>query len=252
MPIPIPIPFTLVTAEYPPVLTKTFELAADGTLVKSTSAQLARGTLEIVELAGLEDLARVVLGLGKNQALIWGLPKDRTAKVLVTEAQLEEAPPGAIARMKASFEWNAGPGIMMIDYDPAAGQPSVSREALVAALRQAAPALRGAQMLWMPSSSSHICRIGGEDLTGLRGQRLYVAVQDARDIPRAGRALVDRLWLAGHGYMRVSSNGSLLPRTLVDASVWEPNRLDFAAGAAVGPGLEQRRGAPILIPSQEI
>ena len=246
---PDSIPLTVVTAEYPPVLTKTYDLAEDGTLVKGTSAQLAAGQIEILELADLEALARVVLGLKKNQALVFGLPKDRKAKKLVTEARLDEVP-GAIARTKDDFEWNPGPGYWMLDYDPPDGQPSISREALVAALRQAVPALRGTPMLWMPSSSSYICRIGAEDLTGLRGQRLYLVVDDARDIPRAGRALVDRLWLAGHGYMRVSSNGSLLPRTLVDAAVWEPNRLDFAAGASVGPGLEQRRGAPVLIPQE--
>ena len=245
------VPLTLVTSEYPPVLTKQFDLLDSGKLKKSTSAQLAVGRIEILEIADLEALAKVTLGLRKNQALIFGLPKDRKAKKLVTEARLDEVP-GAIARTKDDFEWNAGPGYWMLDYDPPDGQPSISREALVAALHEAVPALRGTPMLWMPSSSSHICRIGGEDLTGLRGQRLYVVVDDARDIPRAGRALIDRLWLAGHGYMRVSSNGSLLPRTLVDAAVWEPNRLDFAAGASVGPGLEQRRGAPILIPSQEI
>lgn len=72
-------------------------------------------------------------------------------------------------------------------------------------------------------------------------------MQDAADIPRAGAALVARLWLAGLGHIEVSKSGALLERTLVDASVWQPSRLDFAGGAACGSGLEQRRGDPVII-----
>jgi len=79
------------------------------------------------------------------------------------------------------------------------------------------------------------------------GQRIYVLVQDAADIPRAGKALVARLWLAGHGNIEISASGAMLERTLVDASVWQPSRLDFAGGAACGAGLDQRRGAPVTI-----
>ncbi|HSG58351.1 MAG TPA: hypothetical protein VLA06_02385, partial [Woeseiaceae bacterium] len=100
-----------------------------------------------------------------------------------------------------------------------------------------------------PSASSHIHdRATGDDLTGLRGQRLYMLVAEAGDIPRAGAALVDRLWAAGLGRIVASAAGSALERCPVDASVWQPERLDFAAGAVCGPGLAQRRGVPRLIP----
>ena len=78
------------------------------------------------------------------------------------------------------------------------------------------------------------------------GQRVYVPVADAQDIPRAGAALYARLWLAGHGRFDVSASGALLDRSLIDASVWQPERLDFAGGAQCGPGLEQRREEPKL------
>ena len=95
---------------------------------------------------------------------------------------------------------------------------------------------------------AHLQRETGEDLTGLRGQRIYLIVQEAGDIPRAGAALVDRLWAAGHGRIAVSVAGTALERCPVDSSVWQPEHLDFAAGAACGEGLVQRRGAPVLIP----
>ena len=99
-------------------------------------------------------------------------------------------------------------------------------------------------MLWWPSASSHICDAEtGEDLTGLRGQRIYLMVREAGDIPRAGAVLVDRFWAAGHGRIAVSAAGAALERCPVDGSVWQPERLDFAAGAVCGEGLVQRRGA---------
>ena len=66
-------------------------------------------------------------------------------------------------------------------------------------------------------------------------------VADASDIERAGQVLFDRLWLAGHGYFKVSSAGTLLSRTLVDGSVYQPSRLDFVAGAVCKPPLVQER-----------
>jgi hypothetical protein len=134
----------------------------------------------------------------------------------------------------------------MLDHDP--DDVPLSREALVQLIRTAAPGLADSAMLWWPSASSHICDAEtGEDLTGLRGQRIYFLVRDAGDIPRAGAALVDRFWAAGHGRIVVSASGAALERCPVDACVWQPERLDFAAGAVCSEGLVQRRGAPVVI-----
>jgi hypothetical protein len=81
-------------------------------------------------------------------------------------------------------------------------------------------------------------------LTGLRGQRFYLFVKDASDIERAGRTLNERLWAMNHGRFEISESGALLKRCMFDGSVWQTNRIDFAAGAKCGPGLEQRRGEP--------
>ena len=135
----------------------------------------------------------------------------------------------------------------MLDHDP--DEVALSREDLVALIRSAAPGLAGSAMLWWPSASSHICDAEtGRDLTGLRGQRIYLMVSEAADVPRAGAALVDRFWAAGQGRIVVSVAGAALERCPIDSSVWQPERLDFAAGACCGMGLVQRRGEPLLIP----
>ena len=50
--------------------------------------------------------------------------------------------------------------------------------------------------------------------------------------------------------MEVSAAGSFIKRSIVDASVWQTNRFDFAAGASCVAPLEQRRGKPLVIPGR--
>ena len=84
---------------------------------------------------------------------------------------------------------------------------------------------------WWASSSSYIYN-EEKRLNGLRAQRINFLVKNASDIPRAGKVLLDRLWLHGHGDIVVSKSGQLLEKTTFDGSVWQPCRFDFAAGAA--------------------
>ncbi|WP_112875420.1 hypothetical protein [Paracoccus endophyticus] len=241
--------FTKIISRRPAHLAKHYALT-NGALTKTTSAQLWQGTLEVMEVNDLTEFGQVISGLKTSEALVFGVPVNRRATRIVTGRALGAAKHGddVIARTNDHFDWPSGAGIMMLDHDPDEDQEPLDRDALVAALRTAVPGLRQAEMLWVPSSSSHICEVAtGRDLTGLRGQRLYLVVKCAQDIPRAGRAIFDRLWEKGHGYMKLTRDGRLLPRTIVDSCVWQPIRLDFAAGASVGPGLVQRRGHPVLI-----
>lgn len=243
------IEFTKIRAKRPKLLTKKYYLR-DGKLEKDIIANLVEADLQIMQVGSLAEFADVIAGLTPNEAFVYGVPINRKATRIVTGHMLATGkhPEGTIARKKEHFEWPRGPGVWVLDHDPEEGRERLDRDGLVAALRDAVPGLRQAEMLWVPSASSHICNATtGEDLTGLRGQRLYIAVESARDIPRAGETLFERLWAKGHGYAKLTKDGRLLERTLVDDSVWAPIHLDFAAGAAVGPGLVQRRGTPILI-----
>ena len=243
-----PARLTIATSTFPEVLTKRFSLE-DGKLKKESGGVLVTGAAEVREVASLAEFATLLTALGPNQALIYGLPPVSETELVTSAAwEAEGRPAGKLPRTNETFAWPTGPAILMIDYDPETGSAALSREDLVEALRDAVPALRDVAMLWWPSASSHIRDTStDEDLTGLRGQRLYVMVADGQDIPRAGKIIADRLWLAGHGYVKVSASGSLLPRTLVDTMVWQPSRLDFAAGAQCEGPLVQDRGEPMLI-----
>jgi hypothetical protein len=239
--------FSVITAAKPNKLSKGFALGVNGNLLTSPGGNLVQGTVETRAVASLAEFAGVLQTLTPSQALIHGVPINGATRVLTRKAFAAMGrPAGATTRTNDAFVWPDGPGVLMLDYDPRAGADPLGRDELVQLIRTAAPGLANAAMLWWPSASSCIWA-GDTELRSVKGQRLYFLVHDAADIPRAGAALVARLWLAGLGRIEISKSGALLERTLIDASVWQPSRLDFAGGAACGPGLEQRRGAPVII-----
>lgn len=243
---------SIVTAEKPSQLSKGFKLNPDGELIKTPGGQLATGTIAQIEIRGIVDLAEILRSLTPKQALIYGIPKNGASRVVTRKMfELSGQPVGVTPRTNEAFVWPPGGGVMMLDYDPRGdASPALTRDELLNVIRSVAPGLSEAEMLWFPSASSCIYR-GETEVRGTLGQRIYIGVKDASDIPRAGKSLLDRLWLAGHGYIQISSSGSLLERSLLDGSVWQSSRLDFAGGAACGEGLAQRRGDPVLIPGED-
>lgn len=225
-------------------LTKTLKLAG-GKIEKATAACLTGGQVETLTLDAFDEFAEVLLGLRHDQALTYGICTRGSGR-LMSEKRWEESgrPSDASPRNRESFVWPNGPGILMLDYDaPPSGNAIKTGEVLRNSLYAAVPELEEAAHLWWPSATSCIWN-GDSQLVGVRGQRVYVYVSEAAEIPRVGKLIAERLWLAGAGRIEVSKAGSLLERTLIDTAVWQPERLDFAAGALCEPPLEQRRGAP--------
>lgn len=227
-------------------LTKQWRVV-DGQPLKENAGHMNKGQAQPTGITSPGKLAELLQSLQSNQAITFGVPHDGQPHAITTQAKLPNAAPGTIARSNDHFKWPDGAGWLMLDHDPAPGCDPLARDELLAALRDACPALVDAPMVWGPSGSSFIVNTEtGEEVTGLRGQRLYVLVADARDIPRAGKTLFERLWLAGHGRYDVSRAGSLLERGPIDAAVWQPCRLDFAAPPVTVAPLATRRPAPVV------
>lgn len=248
---PSKLTLTRFTAITPNRLSKSFALR-DGKLIKHPGGNLIDGRADRIE-TDLAGLAGLLANLGPQHALGYGVTQFESARVTTRDAydralaRCETEDADIVARTREHFAWPAGPGVLMVDYDPPPVGQALTREQLMAALADACPALADAAVIWRPSASSCIYTSAGQELCGIAGQRVYLPVMDARDIPRAGQALADRLWLAGHGRIDLSASGALLERTIIDAGVWQPERLDFAGGAECGPGLEQRLPAPMVI-----
>ena len=172
---------TIITSTKPERLTKRYRLADDGELLKDPGGDMSQGSATVYSVDSLATFARLLLSLKTNQALAYGRP-ERLNTGLVSKRRWLEAgrPDDPIPRSKEHFSWPAGAGVMMADYDPGDGENTLSRDDLLACLHEAVPALADVGALWWPSSSSYIVNTEtGDDLTGLRGQRLYWLALDA-------------------------------------------------------------------------
>jgi hypothetical protein len=244
-----PIVLTQITGQTPNRLTKVIGLNADGGLRKETAANLSNGTALRVTVNGLADMVTHLDGLTSANAIAWGVTR-QAATDLCTQSDTAALAAGAIARTRENFEYPEGPGIMMLDHDGLPGGsllPAPFRDRLVAA----APALANAPMLWRPSASAGCMHPNGQVLTPMTRHRLYVPVQNASLIPEAGKALTDLLWAtAGDAWVEVGKAGQGLMRCLVDTSVWQPERLDFAGPPVLEDGVT-RPGTAGVIYGQE-
>lgn len=231
--------FTLVSSVK--TLTKKYLLNGDQVEVK-TAANMYEGEHKQITVSTASAFAEVLQTLKPNQALVHGVaPLDRPNILSKTKWYEAGQPADTVTRSNTFFSWPSGGGVMMLDFDYHGIDRT--RDETIAIIKSVIPALADAAYVWWCSSSSYIYN-GDTEINGLRGQRLYIFVKDATDIKRAGEVLFDRLWIAGQGFYEVSAAGSLLTRCIIDGSVWQPSRLDFAAGADCIAPLEQKRPAP--------
>lgn len=241
--------FTRFTATRPERLTKVLRLDEAGHLVKQAGADMVQGTAEHQQItSGLTELARFLDALQPNQAVGWGVPKGsepgaRLAVVTRDELAGHEGEPGTIARDRAHFEYPASPGVLMLDHDGGFEGEELTVGELRERLINACPSLTDAPMLWRPSASAGVVAPDGRVLTGLTRHRLYIPVRHAADIPEAGKRLMALLWEASRAvpgrfaWAEVGRAGQVLMRGLLDTQVWQPERLDFAAGPILHDGL---------------
>ena len=137
----------------------------------------------------------------------------------------------------------------MLNHDPRPGHKRLDWSELDRILCENVTGFAEVERVWRPSSSSYLYRQeDGKELIGVGGWRCYVIVYDAASIPSVGAFIYQRLWAAGYGYVEVSKSGQFLDRCLVDAAVWQPERLDFAAAPVLKPGIQRRAPEAVILP----
>jgi hypothetical protein len=239
---------TIFMSEQPDTLGKVFSLKSDDTLQKEVAGHMTRGSYEVVDFTSTADLAALLARVATNQAISASLPLASLPQSgRVVSSKLLAANRGAVTRSKTNFDFRANtPGILTLDYDPQPGDVVLSPEQLWSFLQSTIGGLAAAGVVHWLSGSSHIWN-GETELQGRRGQRFYILVADAGDVPRACETLAARLWLAGHGRIVLSRSGAKLLRHLFDDAMGEAARLDFCGGAVCKPPLVQRRGPPVVL-----
>jgi len=127
---------SVLTSIKPARLTKTFSLH-DGQLIKISGGNMIEGSVKVVEVKDLNELAGVIVSLGPDQALCYGVPKNVKIGEEKRVVPFGMITPGtdAISRTNTDFAWPSNAhGVLMIDYDPAPGGTSLSRQELTSVL----------------------------------------------------------------------------------------------------------------------
>ena len=225
-------------------LTRSGKIKADGSTCRMTRGQARR-----VKLKGVDELAELIEPMGSSEALALGrlcagLPDK--VRVIRKDELDDTTPPGTIARTTDHIVFAPGkPAFLLLDHDRK-GTPREVRDKLKEAkgfwraVVSAVPALAGAARVERCSTSAGLFhKKTGEQFSTSRNKHVYVAVTDGDDIERALKTLQDRLWLAGFGYVVVGAAGQILIRSIIDASVYGPERLVFEGDPVVVAPLAQ-------------
>jgi hypothetical protein len=234
-------------------LTKRIALAADGSLHSDGSACLmSSGLAGRLRFDTLDEFAEIIASLEFNEATALGaLRGDLPEQVLVTTKAVVAAlngtaAPNVIARTGDSIIFRPGrQALALIDVDTK-GLPAAVKVKIDAiggfwpALVSVLPKLDIAGHVTRSSTSAGIFRADtGERLPGSNGLHVFVLVKDGADVERFLRTLHARCWLAGFGWMLVGAGGQLLDRSLIDRTVFAPQRLVFEGAPILDPPLVQ-------------
>ena len=238
-------------------LTKRISLSDSGALITDGSACImSRSRATRLKFGDLNSLAAHIESLDPAQAIaLDSLDHAISAETVrvVPKVTLEKlngsAAPDRIARTASYIHYVAGqPALVLIDFD-AKGMPTPVRKRIQAsggirpALTSVLPELCNVGQVVRRSTSGILNADTGQRFAGSAGAHLYVLTADGNDAERFLRTLHDRCWLAGLGWMIVGKAGQLLERSLVDRTVYAPERLVFEGGPVVAPPLIQDKAS---------
>jgi len=211
------------------ILTKTKYPNSEGGIETIVGNLLSSGTVETISIP-FQDFPSFIRGCKHNQAIGHGVCDYGHADIV--SSWKFNGQPQTVTRTKEFFKYPDGPGIGMFDHDPKPGQTPLSPDDLKEIISSIYPPFAAVATVYTPSTSSCIFAKDGTELSGISaGFHLYFPVKNATCLPEFADILFKRLCLAGHGYAFITRPGRVSLRTIFDASVFSPERLDFVAGA---------------------
>jgi hypothetical protein len=227
------------------ILSKRISLKEGKVNADGSHCRMSRGEARRAKLNGVASLAELMASMGSHEALALGRLRSHLPDPVpvVLKRDLDgKASTDSIARSGDYLHFVPGkPAYLLLDHDRKGMPPEVASKVKQAggfwsALVQVVPALAGATYVQRASTSAGLFnRDTMKWLKGSKGEHIYIAVGDGADIERALNCLHQRLWLAGYGFHVVGAAGQLLDRSIIDATVYGPERLVF-------------EGAPVLVP----
>lgn len=229
------------------ILAKTIK--SDGT--KVSSAHLTKGIFRTQEVDSLLEFDEALDKLKPKQAIVLGVPKYEDGYI-ATQNNLSSMKDkyseyDVITRSKEYFSFE-NESIILFDIDADEGDnvECNSYEDIQNIMNQLDPQFIDAEILIRHSSSSHIYKWekGSKVLTnGAGSYHIYIRMINVDNLTTYIKALEQRAWMLGYGYIKVSKAGSLLERQVFDSAVFSPERLVFEAPVVCEDPYEQDKPA---------
>ena len=228
--------FTQLTARQE--ICKKLSLGSNGELIKDGNISLSRYLAEQQQSNNLHSFAQYLDSMAPNEIITLGSIADQYDGKY-TSAKEE----GKFSRSKEYFKFKEGKaGPILIDCDDSDLNPNE----LIELMEDIIPDLKQAGKVIRYSSGAGIFK-GNEQKSSLNKYHLYLFLKDQTDIPRFGKVLFTRLWLAGYGHIMVGADGALHVRSLIDGSVFSPERVIYETPPSLSDGLERRVPDPVVV-----
>lgn len=227
-------------------LVKTARLQG-GQMIKEPGAGIPAGCTVSTRECSLAEYVTDIHCAGVNQ---YALPSNAAIGSDVPLGPKGGVPAGGVDRSAKTFRYVEGPAVLTFDHDPSryAAREIISPAELAELLAREFPAVfEDAAYAGYYSSSSFIVLPDGTPHSGAKGHHSAFAIPDASDAPRFSEVLFKRLWLLGYGYVFITRAGTMIPRTIFDAKVHEPQQPLFAGGMNCLDGIRQQRPAPVIV-----
>jgi len=224
-------------------LTKSFEVANDGTIKKISQPFFSEGVARKRNVANLHDLPQLIDDLSCHECISTGV-FDLDERQITTNKMLTEEKTQAGFRSR-SLEHMRQPttGLLLFDHDHCPHMPEhlKCRDAneLMVMLTQAIPELEGVAFVGRHSSSAGVFNQANNESLPNFGLHTYIGFSgDLKAFQEYGKI---KLWNAGFGYIGLSRNGALLERTIIDLTVFSPERLVYEAAPILGEGVGRHK-----------
>jgi hypothetical protein len=220
--------FTYVTSAST-ILTKRYSYdEVNKQLSRSETIFPVSGTFARQNDISLDGLFRDMSLITQHNAFIQGVAKDHEQVGICAKADIKD---GCIARIKDNFQYPDN-AFILFDHDSSDRGYTVSNvDEFISILESIDPQVQTCAYTSKSSASSGI-RLDGEMLKSNKNFHLYMVIPGEQLKPYA-EILFKRCILNDLGHIFISKNGRKYIRTIFDAAVHSPERLDFIAPAIV-------------------
>ena len=224
-------------------LTKAFTLGDEGEIFKVGAPLFSNGVAETRSINRLSEIQQIIEHLGSNACIATGIFNVRKCEIVTTKNHDQENQKvGTRSRSKENM-CQPSPGLVLFDHDANPYMPErlfcLTPANLMANLANAIPELVGAAYSGTTSCSHGIKnRVTGEAYPSGGGLHVYAVLENGQ-VSEFRRYLEVKQWNGELGFIAFGRNGAMLPRTLIDISVFSPERLIYEARPVLGEGLAQ-------------